>query len=397
MTQAPVAITGIGVVSSIGTGFEAFCQSLYAPLGEPLAEGQGAGGSLTLFEEENPPPVAEAQDFLLEDHIETVKTYIDRTSAFALASCGMARKHAGWELSEEEETLSGLSLGTAWGCQDSVERCAEKFVKSGPKLVPPLVFTHSYANSPNSIISIEYSIRGFNACFAGGRASGLQAVCYAADQVRLGRSKFLLAGGADSLSRFTLRGYQSLGCLADQSQPFCSDSHGFLLSEGAGVLAMEPASDTSLPPLGHVAGIGLGRAEPGPNGCLLALQRALAESGIGPGELGLVVSPASGEPELDQMEAEALTALFEAESQPPPIIPLKALTGEPMAAGGPAAVIAAVAILQRGELPPLEAVEGSRIGDLAARQSADALDRGTALVYSLSEQGDICALVVRRP
>ena len=389
MTQAPVAITGIGIVSSIGTGFEAFCQS--------LAEGQEAGGSLTLFEEENPPPVAEARDFLLEDHIETVKTYIDRTSAFGLASCGMARRHAGWELSEEEETLSGLSLGTAWGCQDSVERCAEKLVKSGPKLVPPLVFTHSYANSPNSIISIEYSIRGFNACFAGGHACGLQAVCYATDQVRLGRSKFLLAGGADSLSRFALRGYQSLECLADQSRPFSSESHGFLLSEGAGVLAIEPASDTDRPPLGHLAGIGLGRAEPGPNGCLLALQHALAESGIGPGDLGLVVSPASGEPELDQMEADALAALFEAESQPPPIIPLKALTGEPMAAGGPAAVIAAIAILQRGELPPLAPVECSRIGDLAARQSADALDRGTALVYSLSEQGDICALVVRRP
>ena len=383
------AITGIGVVSSIGTGFEAFLGA--------LRSGSKAGGPLTLFEERDAPPVAEAKVFELEDHIETVKTYIDRTSAFALAACAMARNQAGWSLDEEGERSAGLSLGTAWGCAGSTELYARKFVNSGPKLVPPLIFIHSYANAPNSIISIEYNIRGFNACLTGGHASGLQAVSYGADQIRLGRTRYLLAGGADSLTRFVLQGYRSEGRLAGESQPFDRNSTGFLLSEGAAVLAMEPASQAGPRALAQIVGTGRGPADDGPDGAVLAMRRALDEAGLSADELGLILAAGAGEPELDELEAQAIGRLVESGGAAIPVFALKALTGEPMAAGGPMAVAAAIGILTSGELPPLDRVPESRLPDDTRGRPNGAVTGRVALVNAISRGGDICSVVVRRP
>jgi len=380
------AITGIGIVSSIGTGREAFL--------EALRSGSKAGGPLTLFEEHGAPPVAEAKGFELEDHIETVKTYIDRTSAFALAACAMARNQAGWSLEGDDEWSSGLSLGTAWGCAGSTELYSQKFVNSGPKLVPPLIFIHSYANAPNSIIAIEYNIRGFNACLAGGHASGLQAVAYGGDQIRLGRTRYLLAGGTDSLTRFALRGYMSEGRLSGESRPFDRDSKGFLLSEGAAVLAMEPASQAGPRALAQIVGTGRSSVDSGADGAVLAMERALDEAGLSTDELGLILAAGAGEPELDELEAEAVGRLTRAQGEAIPVFALKSLTGEPMAAGGPMAIASAIGLLTSGELPPMEPERDPRLLDGARGRSSGAVTGRAALVNAISAGGDICSLAL---
>jgi 3-oxoacyl-(acyl-carrier-protein) synthase len=389
LTLEPIAVTGLGIVSSIGIGPEAFSDA--------LRSGSKAGGPLTLFEEPGAPAVAQVRDFKLQEHIETVKTYIDRTSAFALAACAMARKQSGWQIAEPEEPSCGLALGTAWGCVDSAGLYADKFVHSGPKLVPPLIFIHSYANAPNSIVSIEYNIRGFNVCFAGGHASGMQAVAYAADQIRLGRARYLLAGGADSLSRFALRGYMANRLLADDARPFSRSSQGFQLSEGAAILALEPASRAGSRALGHVVGAGLAGSDDGPGGCVLAMRNALREAGLSFEQLDLVLAAGSGEPQSDEREARAIESLAESATVPPPVFALKSLTGEPMAGGGPMAVAAAIHLLASGKSPALAAVHDSRFSKTRLVEPGMAISGGTALVNAISLWGDICSVVLRLP
>ncbi|MBI2192576.1 MAG: hypothetical protein HYU36_11390 [Planctomycetes bacterium] len=386
-----VGITGVGVVSPVGTGAEAFARSLW--------EGLGASGPLTLFPDAGTAMVSEVKDFRLEEHIETVKAYIDRASALALAACAMARRDAGWKPGPEQEAEGGLALGTSWGCMTSMGIYAEKYVQAGPRLVPPLVFTHAYANAPNSLASIEYSLRGFNACFSGGHACGLQAVSYGADQIRLGRCRFLLAGGADALSPFVLQGYRHQGRLADASRPFDASSTGFLLGEGAAVLALEPATTAAPGVRAVLAGSGLARSHDPSEACLEAMRCALAEAGIGPSELGLIFASANGERAQDQAEADALNRLLSLKGPPtrPPVYALKALMGETMGAGGPLSLAAAVLILTHGRLP------ASAPGFLArwlASEPPGPASRPfprSILINSLSADGVACSVVIANP
>ncbi len=385
------AITGIGVLSSIAQGYDEF--------EEAIVEGKRAGGKLTLFEqaiderpdhsEPNVPDVAEI-DFDLDEHIGTVKSYIDRTSALGMAACAMAQELAGWELSDEEKERAGMALGTAWGCADSIELFTDKFMNAGPKRVPSLVFTHSYINAPNSIIAIEYGLRGFNVCFAGGHASGMQAVAYGADQIRLGRAGHLLAGGADGLTRFALRGCQEQDRLASTSDPFGENSSGFLLSEGAGVLALEPASTAGERAYAILAGAGLSNADE--NGIADAMSQAMQEAGIGPNDVSLIVAAGCGEPAADVPEAGALNAMFGRADETPAVFSSKALTGEPMAASGPLAIAAAIALLDHGEVP---ATTGSE--SILNLNDQPEISGEVALVNAVSIDGDACSVVVKLP
>ena len=160
MSPRPAAITGVGVITPIGTG----CDELT----EALAEGRSGIEEITNFDAEALPVkyAAEARNFDLTNHITSIKTYLDRTSAFALAVAAMALGESEW-IGNMPGAEIGLCLGSAWGCQDSIELYTRKIVESDPKFAPPLVFTHSYANAPNSLVSIEFGLRGHNTCFAG--------------------------------------------------------------------------------------------------------------------------------------------------------------------------------------------------------------------------------------
>jgi len=174
----PVGIIACAPVSPIGVGQEEFAGAL-------LADHRGIAWSDRFNHE-----VGEVRGFDLSQYLSTVKTYIDRTSALALAAMSLlpTRKVA-------------LSLGTQWGCMESLETFAGKVLSGNPKFAPPLVFTHSYANAPNSLIAIEFGSREFNICLSCGSTSGLVALIYAAQQLELGRCELIAAGGVDSLSR----------------------------------------------------------------------------------------------------------------------------------------------------------------------------------------------------
>ena len=225
-----IAVTGIGVVSPIGTGFESFRRA--------LAAGKSGIGEITNFDaSELPVQIAgEVRDFNLAEHIASMKTYLDRTSAFALAASAMAISQAGWAAPLDD---AGLCLGTAWGCQDSIELYVTKLIESDPKFAPPLVFTHGYANAPNSLVSIEFGLHGHNACFAGGCTAGAAAIEAAVDFIRRDGAQRLLAGGSDAFSDVALRVLLAANLAVHGGRPFDAASDGLVPGEGAAMLALE--------------------------------------------------------------------------------------------------------------------------------------------------------------
>lgn len=214
------------------------------------------------------PRLAECLDFFVEDYLASEKTYLDRCSAFVLASCALALEDAGIDWRELDHARFGLSLGTAHGCLDSMHNVTGRVQGKGMRFASPMIFTHSFANSPGSLAAIEYDMQGPVPTMCCGDTSAGAALQYALDLVRWGRAEVVLAGGADALSEPLLAAIDSAGGLPDDGVP----------GEGACLLVLESAEGArrrGANVLGELAGVGLSGFN-GDEG--VAIEAALADA-----------------------------------------------------------------------------------------------------------------------
>jgi 3-oxoacyl-(acyl-carrier-protein) synthase len=148
------------------------------------------------------------QDFKLEDYLTSQKTYLDRCSALALAGCALALRDAGftWPVGSTQDEIAaasggfGITLGTHLGCIETMNVFWEKATERGVRLANPLLFSHSYFNSPISLCAIEFGLKGYHTTFCAGHDSGLEAVRAAHDAIRLGHAGAMLCGGVEAVS-----------------------------------------------------------------------------------------------------------------------------------------------------------------------------------------------------
>ncbi|NQT52573.1 hypothetical protein HQ576_11005 [bacterium] len=373
-----IAITGIGCISPLGVHLDA--------LADALAAGRSGVGEVASFDAAaySCHVGAEVLDLELADFLESSKTYIDRTSAFALAACSDALRQAEW-LGDESV---GLVLGTAWGCMDSLEVFAGKYATGKRKFVAPLPFSHSYANAPNSLAAIEFKLRGFNACMAGGHAAGATAIEYACRRLRLGKDARLLAGGSEALSECIFHAYALGGHLsaAGVSRPYDAAADGMILGEGAAVFALESlaaARERGAEVLACIGGCGAACGATIADGLERAMRLALDDAGAEAATVDMVMGIGCGVPSLDGAERAAVDAVFGPST--PPLASLKALAGEAMGAGGPLSMAAAVCMLADG-VPPAALAVGAPPDAVRAVLVNAADPSGQAVSFLLSTE-----------
>lgn len=181
-----IVVTGVGAIHGLGAGVE------------PLIDALQAG--------ERPAEDLLAADYDPEDFRESSKTYMDPCSDLALAACYLAVRDAdlGWEGARHPGLASerlGASLGTAWGTTESMLNMTARVQQRGLRFGSPMIFTHSFINSPAALISIEYELQGPNMTHSLGDASSAAALKYAMTAIRTGRADLMLAGGAEALSK----------------------------------------------------------------------------------------------------------------------------------------------------------------------------------------------------
>lgn len=224
MARGAVCITGVGVLSPLGLGLQELAQGLARGDFEP---GPPTAFDAMLYAEER---AAEVPPVNLKELRETPKTYLDRCSALALAACYLAVRDASLEWHRTEPERRGLSHGTCFGCLESLFAVTERMREQGTRAASPMIFTHSFANSPASLLAIEYSVRGPGATFADGALSGAEAVEYGCRRTAADAVDFCLAGGAEALSEQVYAALDESGRL----------SEGLVVAEGAAMLGLEP-------------------------------------------------------------------------------------------------------------------------------------------------------------
>ncbi len=136
-------------------------------------------------------------DFDLKTYLATPKTYLDRASALALAGCALALKNAG--LHGPFDADFGIALGTRFGAVETMRAFESVLAEKGAKSVSPLLFSHSYFNSPISLCAIEWGLKGWHGTFCGETAT-LDAACAARDAIRVGHATRMICGGVEALS-----------------------------------------------------------------------------------------------------------------------------------------------------------------------------------------------------
>ena len=125
------------------------------------------------------------------------KTYLDRASLLSLCAASLALRDAG--LSAPLGPHCGLAMGTRYGCVETMRAFEDKLHSSGTRGASPLLFSHSYFNSPAALIAIEWEISGHHAPLCGPDAAW-QAVQAGRDALALGHADLMLCGGVEALS-----------------------------------------------------------------------------------------------------------------------------------------------------------------------------------------------------
>ena len=240
-TQPPVLITGIGHV--VHPAFsEALAGARCAPPDTP---------EITGFEVHEDAPASgwEVRDFEVEEHFPNIKPFMDRTSAFAMAAAQAALKDAG--LLDPDRRPAGCDIGCAYGttmgCLEAMEIFWKKLKKGNPKFAPPLPFTHSYTNSPSSLLCIEFGLKGSAATFSGESLVGVEAVVFALDQLRSGAAHAILVCASESLSAALHAHLLAEGRLSPSGRlnPWGTGNDGMTPGEGGVCVLLETAESAA--------------------------------------------------------------------------------------------------------------------------------------------------------
>lgn len=402
----PVVVSGIGMVTPLGTGRTDFAANLYA--------GRGGIGPITGFDTARftSHMGAEVTGFNPRDFISIRnRRRMDRLSLMATASARMALEDAGLAVTAANRDRVGIMLGVAFGSTDVAARFVGTLFSDGPQRVNPILVPNTVMNAPAGHAAIELGFRGINTTVNHHEASAETAIAYAAAEIRNGRADAMLAGGGDILSPFFLEimtHFRTLSPLDGRSEilrPFDRRRNGMVLGEGAGVLCLESRAHAlarGAAPYCEISGWGLSSSPAPPTdwpaeprGPVLAMERALKAAGAAAQDMDTVCASANGGPRLDALEAAALSAVFGTPSPGPWVGSLKGALGESFSSGGIRAAAMAIS-LKDGILPPTLGLETPLASLSFVREAKITHPLEWGLVNGFSSGGTFASLVMKR-
>lgn len=353
-----IVITGIGVVTPIGTGCEEFWTN--------LLNGRCGIGPVQSFDTSgyNVHCGAEVKEFNAKDHVLNLDAaHLGRASQFAIAAARLALTDAGVEIGSLDRKRAGVSMGTTSGEPREVERFDDSYVSKDLERIGPEFLARYPCHVIAAHVASELNFAGVNTMIPTACAAGNYAIAHALDVLRAGRADLMLAGGSDAFSRITFTGFARLGAVAPKMcQPFDRFRKGMIPGEGAGVLVLEPldlARRRGARIYAEVAGYGLScdahhmtAAHPQGDGAKRAMQQALAYSGTRPEDVSYISAHGTGTPTNDRLETIAVKRLFKEAAYRIPISSIKSMLGHTMgAASAIEAAVCALAVLN-DRVPP---------------------------------------------
>jgi 3-oxoacyl-[acyl-carrier-protein] synthase II len=363
-------ITGLGVVSPNGIGVKAFAPAIFA--------GKSGVRPISLFDPTGLPvsiagEVSEFNELAWIDEHE--RKHVSRAVPMAIAAATEALSDSGWDpanMSLAEQRDTAVILGTGGGAQEFSEAQYRLWLTGNVKQVSIFTIPSGTMGTMSSEVSMRFGFRGLSHVVTTGCTSSTDALGYALDKIRAGSIPRVLVGGVDSpIALGIVKGFllmRILSTLRDKeptkaSRPFSVDRDGFVLAEGAWMLMVEDyeqAKARGARVYGEIAGYGSTceafhrvRLQECGEEPARAMQLAMADAGIGPGQVQYVNLHGTSTELNDRIETRALKlALGEKRAHEVPMSALKSQIGHPQGACGAAGVAATLLAMKHKLLPP---------------------------------------------
>jgi 3-oxoacyl-[acyl-carrier-protein] synthase II len=357
MTRS-VVVTGLGLVTSIGSDVATFWEALLAgrsgirPVGSFDTRNYGVhiGG--------------EVKDFTaagLRSRIDL--TQVGRASQFAIAAAAGALRDAGIDPETLDPTRAGISMGTTSGEPREVETYTDTLLKGDLRAIgSELVARYPCGSIPASMAS-ALGFAGPNTMIPTACAAGAYAAANAMEYLRSGAADIMLAGGSDSFSRITYTGFARLGAIApERCQPFDLNRKGMVPGEGAAVLVLEPADRAERRGAriyAELVGYGLScdahhmtASHPEGEGAARAMRSALKDAGVAPEDVDYISAHGTGTPTNDRLETISIKRVFGHAAPRIPISSAKSMLGHTMGAASAIETAICALAIERSRIPP---------------------------------------------
>jgi 3-oxoacyl-[acyl-carrier-protein] synthase II len=410
MKQHRVVVTGIGVVTPIGIGREAFLDGLLA--------GRNGISRITLFDpsEFRSQMAGEVKDFHAEDWMDSKQAKrMDRFTHFGLVASDLAMKDAGLDEYPFNGLRAGVIIGSGIGGMRTIENGMTSLLEKGPRSVGPLVVSGALINTAACAVSITHGFKGPLSAPSVACSTGANAIGDASRILERGDADIMLAGGAEaSVSPFPFAGFCATRAMSTRnddpthaSRPFDKDRDGFVMGEGAGVVVLETldhALKRNAPIYAELVGYGntadayhITAPHPEGEGMIRVMEAALCDAGIAAKDVKYINAHGTSTILNDKAESAAVMKVFGDHTQQLKISSIKSMIGHLLAAAGAVEFAATVLSVSTGQIPPTinhEHPDPNCPLDYVT-QGAEALAFGAAMSQSFGFGGGNACLVVQ--
>lgn len=342
-----VVVTGIGLVSPLGTGTDKTWQS--------LLRGESGVATLTHFDASRYTTRigGEVRDFdplVFIDRKEVRK--MDLFIRFGLAAAELAVADSGIDRDDLRSDRAGTYVGSGIGGMGSIEENHKVLLEKGPDRVSPFFLVQTIINEASGQISIRYGVKGPNCANATACSTGTHAIGDSFRIIARGDADIMIAGGAEApITPLGLAGFTAIKAISERndepakaSRPFDARRDGFVMGEGAGILILEELGralrrDARI--YAEVVGYGMSSdayhvAAPAPDGdgAARVMVRAVEDAGIRPDEIQYINAHGTSTPFNDKTETAAIKRVFGEAARRLAISSTKSMTGHLLGAAG---------------------------------------------------------------
>lgn len=360
-----VVITGVGVVSPLGTGNRKNWDALIS--------GKSGIDLITRFDTTDYPVriAGEVKDFVAEDFIEKKEIKkMDLFIQYALGAAHFAMEDSGLQITEENAERVGVLVGAGLGGLPSIERYHTALLEGGYKKISPFFIPMLIINLAPGHISIRYGAKGPNISSVSACATSTHSIGDAYHIIRRGDADAMIAGGTEStITPLGIGGFAVMKALSSRnddpqaaSRPFEKNRDGFVMGEGSGIVILEEyeaAKKRGAKIYAEVVGYGLtGDAyhltapAPGGEGAARCLRMALKNAGLNPEEVDYINAHGTSTPMNDLYETMAIKDVFGDHAKKLMVSSTKSMTGHALGAAGGLEAVYTLMAMDKGVVPP---------------------------------------------
>jgi 3-oxoacyl-[acyl-carrier-protein] synthase II len=359
-----VVVTGLGLVTPLGTGTEKTWKALCA--------GQSGIGRITRFDPTgyDAQIAGEVKDFDPAQFIEKKEIKkMDMFIHYAVGASQLAVDDAGLKVTSDEAAKVGVYIGSGIGGLGSIEHYHQILRDKGPGRVSPFFIPMTIINLASGQVAIRIGAKGPNSCAVTACATGNHCIGDAYRLIQRGDAEVMVAGGAEAaITPLGVAGFASAKALSFRndapekaSRPFDQDRDGFVLGEGAGVIVleeMEHARRRGARVYAEIIGYAMNSdayhitAPPDEGeGAVRCMELAIKDAGVSKSDIGYINAHGTSTM-ADAIETKAIKQVFGEYAYRLPVSSTKSMTGHLLGAAGGIEAVFSILALHHGVLPP---------------------------------------------